>query len=222
MRDLIGARRGSSPGWRRRDAVGERHLQRLRVEHEPAGRGLHGAGRHRHHRVAYDVVGPRYFRTVGARLLRGRDFEAERRRAAPKVAVVNETMARFFFPGGDAIGRHVYNYGSAWTIVGVVADVNGRDLREPPRRRLYLPAFQMPTLPGGFYVEIRGGVDPAPLVVPLERALRAADPSLAVLQRGPALRPGRGVGRRGPAGRARRVVLRRCWRWCSPRSASTA
>ena len=130
--------------------------------------------------VSYDAVGPRYFRTVGARLLRGRDFEASDDSGAPKVAVVNETMARYFFPGGDAIGRHVFNYGSAWTIVGVVADVNGRDLREAPRRRLYLPAFQMPTLPGGFYVEVRGGADPAPLVVPVERALRAADPSLTI------------------------------------------
>jgi predicted permease len=132
--------------------------------------------------VAYDDVGPQYLRTVGARLLRGRDFEASDNEAAPKVAILNQTMARFFFPGGDAIGRHVDNKGSTWTIVGVVADVNGRALRDPPTRRLYQPTLQMPTLPGGFYLEVRTAGDPAPLVVPLERALRAADPSVAVLR----------------------------------------
>jgi putative ABC transport system permease protein len=130
--------------------------------------------------VAYDAVGPRYLRTVGARLLRGRDFEVSDNETAPKVAILNETMARFFFPGGDAIGRHVYYQGSPWTIVGVIADVNCRNLREAPGRRLYRPALQMPTLPGGFYIEIRSSGDPAPLVVPLERALHAADPSLVV------------------------------------------
>ena len=130
--------------------------------------------------VAYDVVGPAYFRTVGARLLRGRDIEASDDSGAPKVAVVNETMARFFFPGGDAVGRHVFVYGSAWTIVGVVADVNGRELREPPGRQLFLPALQMARLQSELSVEARSSGDPTPLVVPLERALRAADPAVAI------------------------------------------
>ena len=131
--------------------------------------------------LAYDDVGPKYFRTVGGRLLRGRDFEAGDDEAAPKVAILNETMAHFFFPGGDAIGRHLNNKGATWTVVGVVADVNGRDLRDPPTRRLYQPVLQMPRLPGEFYLEVRSSGDPAPLVVPLERALRAGDPSLTVL-----------------------------------------
>jgi predicted permease len=137
--------------------------------------------------VAYDVVGPRYFRTVGARLLRGRDFEASDDESAPKVAILNETMARFFFPGGDAVGRHVLYRDTPFTVVGVVADVNGRDLRTPRLRELYMPVVQMQglagglTMPFGFYLEVRASGDAAPLIVPLERALRAADPSVAVL-----------------------------------------
>ena len=129
--------------------------------------------------VAYDDVGPRYFRTVGARLLRGRDFEASDDSGAPRVAVINQTMARFYFPGADALGRHVYLYGSAWTIVGVVADLDQQDLREAPARCLFLPAEQMPSPPTSFYMEVRATADPAPLLVPLERALRAQAPSAA-------------------------------------------
>ena len=130
--------------------------------------------------VAYDDVGPRYFRTVGARMLRGRDFEASDDSGAPKVAVVNETMARFFFPGGDAIGRHVVYEGSPHTIVGVVADLDQRDVRDPPARFLFLPALQMPAPPASFYMEVRAAAEAAPLLVPLARALRAQAPSVAI------------------------------------------
>ncbi len=130
--------------------------------------------------VAYDDVGPSYFRAVGARVLRGRDFEASDDSGAPKVAVVNETMARFFFPGGDAIGRHVVYRGSPYTIVGVVADLDQRDIRDPPARFLFLPALQMPAPPTSFYMEVRAATEAAPLLVPLERALRAQAPSVAV------------------------------------------
>ena len=53
--------------------------------------------------VAYDDVGPRYFNTIGARLLQGRDFDARDNETGAKVAVVNESMAKFFFPKGDAM-----------------------------------------------------------------------------------------------------------------------
>jgi predicted permease len=131
--------------------------------------------------VAYDDVGPGYFHTIGARLTRGRDFEERDAEKAPKVAIVNETMARFFFPAGDAVGRHITDWGGAWTIVGVVADINEQNLHDQPRRRFYVPTFQVPDPPDQFYLEVRASGDPAPLVVPIRRALAAGDPSLAVL-----------------------------------------
>jgi len=136
--------------------------------------------------VAYDVVGPRYFRTVGARMLRGRDFDESDDEGAPRVAILNQTMARFFFPGGDAVGRQVFYRQTAFTVVGVVGDVNARGLRTPSARELYIPVLQLPSpssldMPFGFYLEVRAAGDAAPVMVPLERALRAADPSLAVL-----------------------------------------
>ena len=73
----------------------------------------------------------------------------------------------------------MYLYGSAWTIVGVVADLDQQDLREAPARCLFLPAEQMPSPPTSFYMEVRAAADPAPLLVPLERVLRAQAPSAA-------------------------------------------
>jgi predicted permease len=131
--------------------------------------------------VAYDDVGPGYVRATGAHLLRGRDFEPRDSRDAPKVAIFNESMARFFFPGGDAIGRHVTVDSGTYEVVGIVADVREQGVREPAGRRLYLPVVQLPRLPGQVNFEVRTAGDPTRLVDAVRRALRAADPSLAVL-----------------------------------------
>jgi predicted permease len=130
--------------------------------------------------VAYDDVGPGYFHAVGAHMLRGRDVETRDNETAPKVAVLNETMARFFFPQNDAVGHHVTADSSTWQIVGVVADAKESDVRAPPTRRIYFPTVQMRQPPGGFKIEVRTGGDPARLVVPLRQALTAADPALVV------------------------------------------
>jgi predicted permease len=130
--------------------------------------------------VSYDDVGPKYFATIGGHLLRGRDFEARDDEGAPKVAVVNETMARFYFPGAEALGRHVSIDSATYEIIGVVADVQGQGVREPPVRRLYMPAVQMKQPPEAFRIEVRVSGDPERLVEPVRRALRAADPALAI------------------------------------------
>ena len=131
--------------------------------------------------VAYDDVGPGYFATIGAHLLQGRDFEARDNETGPKVAVINRTAASFFFPDGNVIGRHLTTDSTAREIVGVVADVEEQGVREPPSRRVYFPMVQMSELPGRFKLEIRATGDPARLVVPVRRALQAADPSLVIL-----------------------------------------
>jgi predicted permease len=131
--------------------------------------------------VAYDDVGPSYFRTIGGHLLQGRDFEARDNETAPKVAVLNETMARFFFPEGGAIGHRVTADSLTSEVIGIVADVQGRDLRDPPVRRLYFPTLEMRHLPTTFKLEIRSSDDPAQLAEPVRRALQRADPSLVIL-----------------------------------------
>ena len=128
--------------------------------------------------VAYDRVGPDYFTTIGARLLQGRDFNSGDHETAPKVAIVNQTMARFYFKGESPLGRYVKADSAIWTIIAVVADVQGQDVRGLPERRLYLPMLQVSQPPGSFVMEIRSSGDPARLVDPVRRALLAADASL--------------------------------------------
>jgi predicted permease len=130
--------------------------------------------------VKYDDVGPGYFNAVGAHLLRGRDVQARDNETAPKVAVINETMATFFFPRGDALGHHLTADSAVWEIVGIVADARTRNVREIPDRRMFVPIVQMRHSPEQFRVELRTGGDPARLVDAVRRALMASDPSLVV------------------------------------------
>jgi predicted permease len=126
-----------------------------------------------------DVVGPDYFHTIGARLVRGRDIEASDDESAPQVAVINETMARSFFPDGDALGRTFQVDSHSYEIVGVVADVVDHDLRAAPVRRYYTAMAQAGA---GMNVvfEIRTSGDPGLVIPAARRETLASDPSLRV------------------------------------------
>jgi predicted permease len=125
--------------------------------------------------VYNDEVGPGYFRAVGARILRGRDFDA--RDMATKVAAINETMARYYFPGADPVGRTLSVDTTTFTITGVVGDMKEADVRAKPVRRFYYPT-QPRTNPHGFVMEIRVDGDPSRFVAPIRHALLAADRTL--------------------------------------------
>ncbi len=132
--------------------------------------------------VAYDDVGPNYFHTIGAHMLLGRDFEPRDNESGPRVAIINETMSRFFFPKGGAIGRHVTSDSTTtFEIVGMVADVQSGAVRDKPVRRVYFPAVQMRALPTQFRIELLAAGDPGKLLVPIKRAMLGADPALVVL-----------------------------------------
>jgi predicted permease len=95
-----------------------------------------------------DIVTPDYFRTMGIALVRGRGFDSSDDEDAPGVLIVNETMARTYWPGNDAIGKRV----RVWTrrgirhdvyeVVGIVKDVKYGTLWEEPRPYLYFPLAQ--------------------------------------------------------------------------------
>jgi predicted permease len=94
----------------------------------------------------FNVIGPKYFSALGINLLRGRDFDERDKEGAPRVAVVNETMARRFWPGEDAIGKRFYlgqlSDGEPVEIVGIVRDGKYRTLGEDPRPYFYLSSGQ--------------------------------------------------------------------------------
>ena len=89
-------------------------------------------------------IGPGYFATLGIPLLAGREFNANDNAAGAKVAILNETFARFLFEGANPIGRHIQigSINADAEIVGVVKDSRYGDLREKPERFMYVPFEQ--------------------------------------------------------------------------------
>jgi putative ABC transport system permease protein len=98
--------------------------------------------------VAEDpVIIPGYFEAMGMSLISGRDFEERDGADKPPVVIVNETLARQFFPEGDAVGKRIKRVlrDKDWrTIVGVVRDVRGHALETRARPQFYRPHAQAP------------------------------------------------------------------------------
>jgi putative ABC transport system permease protein len=90
------------------------------------------------------IVTPGYFATMGIRVKRGRGFDDRDRAGSPPVAIVSESVARRFWPTGDAIGQRVgFPYASPWiTIVGIVPDTKQDSLRDTTSASMYLPWAQ--------------------------------------------------------------------------------
>jgi len=91
-----------------------------------------------------NFVGPRYFETLGLRVLNGRDFTINDRDGSQPVAVVNEALASRFWPGQNAIGKYLsFNVSQAkHQIVGVVADAKMFALTDDKAACVYLPLWQ--------------------------------------------------------------------------------
>ena len=123
-----------------------------------------------------------YFEATGMRMIRGRDFDARDHANADAVGIVNETLARRFWPGQDPIGQRMVDpedADDALTIVGVVNDVRRRDLSRDVEPEVYLPYAQ--TMWGsGMYITVRTREDPMSLAGALRAEVRALDPLLPV------------------------------------------
>jgi predicted permease len=118
-----------------------------------------------------------YFRTMRIGLVRGRDFSEADRDGAPKVAIINETFARRFFPNEDALGKQL-NLGDArepdlWEIVGVVRDVKSFGLSEETHTDIYRP-YNQQTFPLIAFA-LRTASDPTGLVSALRNEVWSVD-----------------------------------------------
>jgi predicted permease len=131
--------------------------------------------------VFVNAVGPRYFETLHTPLLLGRDFSPRDTEATPKVAVINQSMARYFFGNSNPIGKKFGWFGDdknkmQFEIVGVAKDSKYETLREKIPRTVYLDCFQRPL--EGITFEVRTSVSPSSLVSAIRGAVDAIDPSL--------------------------------------------
>jgi putative ABC transport system permease protein len=131
------------------------------------------------------VVSASYFNTMRIPLRSGRFLDERDGRDAQRVAVINETMARGFWPGGDAISKHIVpgapRPGVAWlTIVGVVADVHNAGLRVGPIPQIYTPFTQGPS--SSMFVVLRTAVDPMTVALAARREIGGVDPEQAAFE----------------------------------------
>ena len=126
-----------------------------------------------------DAIGPGYFATIGAPMVRGREFTRADREGAPYVAVINEQMAKKFWPGRDPIGQR-FKTGALDSneteVVGVVRDSIYRDLRETKQEVVYVPLLESDF--GSATLHVRMAGDPAPVFNQLRAQARAADRSV--------------------------------------------
>ena len=123
-------------------------------------------------------VTPGYFATIGAPMLRGRDFATGDQGDAPRVAIVNEAAVRRWFPDGRAIGRRVDASGGVREIVGVIADVQQGDPRIEVAPQLFVPYAQSTSR--FVWIAIRTTGNPLALAPAVTAAVHRLDANLAI------------------------------------------
>ena len=129
-----------------------------------------------------DTADEGYFQTLGIAILRGRAFLASDTVDAPRVAIVNDHFARHYWPGGDAVGKHIRLDSSTGTpveIVGIAQTIKYQSTSSPIDF-VYLPLAQHPV--ARMVLMLRSSGDPLQLVQPVKDAVRSLDPNLPMLQ----------------------------------------
>jgi predicted permease len=140
--------------------------------------------------VLYNVIGDEFLQTLGIPMVAGRNFTTQDNATSPHVAIVNETLARTFFPNESAIGHrfclcdpnaaHAQKHDFDVEIVGVVRDAKYVGMGESKHMAAYFPYAQRIQYFGNFSVKSNG---PAEALVPaVRRAIAEVSPEIAVAQ----------------------------------------
>jgi putative ABC transport system permease protein len=141
-----------------------------------AGASIEGYQPQPNERMGFDfnAVGPNYFRTLGVPFLQGREFRAQDTADAPRVIVVNEAMARRYWPGQEAVGKRT----SRGEVVGVVKNSRERGLTKDPQPTIYLPLDQsyMPQLT----LHVRTSSNLRSLIGSLRREVQSMDATVPI------------------------------------------
>ena len=130
--------------------------------------------------VAWFDADANYFQTLQIPLIRGRYFTPQDRKGAPGVAIINETMARRYWPGGDPIGQHLrmLMHQETVEVVGVVRDVRPFRPDESPKAQIYWPFPQFPRWAVQLVVRTSG--DPAEAGPAIRASIARVDPDIEV------------------------------------------
>ncbi len=136
--------------------------------------------------MAYNAVGPGYFRTMDTHILEGREFEKNER--IPNVCILNQSAASYLFPHQQAVDRYVRgeNLKDFWDagpfscrVIGIAADAKFASLREPPPRTIYFP-LSTKTQASGLVFLINSGTK-AQAVSGYRKALSEIAPSVPIV-----------------------------------------
>jgi putative ABC transport system permease protein len=119
-----------------------------------------------------------YFETMKIPLVRGRLFDGRDREDAPHTIVINETLARRYFPGEEPMGKVIVNPHGKAEIVGVVGDVHHYGLDTEPRPELYAPLSQ--GVFNGMTLVVRTTLDPGRFTAELRRTIQEIDADQAI------------------------------------------
>ena len=133
--------------------------------------------------AGFRLASPRYFRTLGIPLLRGREFEDGDLYDRPFVAIVSESLARQSLGADDPIGHRImcgFDSDKWMTIVGVVGDVRQASPASTPGPELYMPLRQHPYAANRLQMVIRTSVEPESLIGAVRQSVRAMSPAVAL------------------------------------------
>jgi putative ABC transport system permease protein len=130
--------------------------------------------------VSIDIVSvsPRFFETTGLPLLSGRDFRLIDTDKSGKVIIINERMAKKFWPETDPVGRSFNDGRTTFEVIGVAGDTKYRNLREAPRLAMYQPSAQ--SYRPSMNLLVRTAGDPASIAPAIQTQLHTIEPALTV------------------------------------------
>jgi predicted permease len=133
------------------------------------------------------VVGPRYFETLGVGVVQGREFDSRDQTDGPQVAIVNETLARHFWPNGTSVGSPLIVGSERVEVVGVVKDLQWTRAREEATPVAYLNFWQQDRtnrVAQDSRTHIRVSGDASVFLPEIKRAIAAIDPTVPISEPG--------------------------------------
>ncbi len=129
--------------------------------------------------LQFSIVSPRYFEVMKIPLVAGRDFTAHDDEAAPGVAIINETMAKRFWPGQDPIGRKFKDAWRTQTVIGIAKNGKYRFVNEAPKCFFYVP-YRQGVWDLNLGICLRTAGDPAGLAGAVQQEIHQLDPRVEI------------------------------------------
>jgi putative ABC transport system permease protein len=136
--------------------------------------------------VYLNDIAPGYFATMRTPLVEGRDFNERDTGEIPRVVIINQALARKFFPGADPLGKIIRRYATATTlsepieIVGIARDAKYESLREDFSPTAYFPLAELPGGTEHSHLLIRTQVPPAQMTRTVEQAVASVNKSISL------------------------------------------